>query len=199
MKPSSVAGAISLAALFWCTPLLGQWSVGAEVGADRFWGGSSATTGEHRSFRPYRPTTFGVAFQRKSGRFGLGLRLRYASASLGLEGAEGVIAAKGVFSVYTVSPEVMRHLATVGSVNRLLLHAGPLLEVWTVTDGGSQTRVGVQGALSLCVPLGGRFEGLVTAGAALIPSPFAPDQLADGFERRGLWRRRVGAGLNYRL
>jgi hypothetical protein len=198
MNPS-VTGPMSLAALLWCSPLLGQWMVGAEVGADRFWGGSIATTGQPRSFRPYRPTTFGVAFEHTAGTFGLGLRFRYASASLGLEGEEGVIAAKGVFSVYAVSPEVIHRIATVGAVNRLVLHAGPLLEVWTVTDGGSETRVGMQAALSLCVPLGDRLEGSLMAGAALIPSPFASDQLADGFERRALWRRRIGAGLSYRL
>jgi len=37
------------------------------------------------------------------------------------------------------------------------------------------------------------------AGAALIPSPFGDTQLDPGFERRALWRRGFGVGLDYRL
>jgi hypothetical protein len=51
----------------------------------------------------------------------------------------------------------------------------------------------------LRVPLGARLAGSLTAGTALIPSPFTTDQLDPGFERRALWRRRLAGGLEYRL
>lgn len=191
--------ALVLGFSFWWSPLPGQWVVAGEVGADRFWGGSVERTDESRSFLPYRPTTFGVGFERHAGRFAVALRLRYASASLALEGPEGVVAAKGIFTMYSLSPEVVYRIATVGSVHPLLLHAGPIIEVWGAIDEDSETRVGVQGAVSLKVPLGGRFAGSVLVGAALIPSPFAADQLDSDFERRALWRRRLAGGLEYRL
>lgn len=183
----------------WYRPVSAQWAVTTEVGADRFWGGSIETTEEHRSFRPYRPTTFGLGLERKAGRLGAGLRLRYASASLALEGRDAVAAAKGVFTVYSAAPELMYRIATVGVANQLMLHGGPLLEVWSVLDADTQTRFGVQGAVSLNLPLGGKFAGSLMAGAALIPSPFEEGQLDPPFERRALWRRRVAVGLDYRL
>jgi hypothetical protein len=183
----------------WCGAVLAQWTVGAEVGSDRFWGGSVETTPERRSFRPYRPATFGVSLERRAGRLGAGLRLRYASASLALEGADAVVAAKGIFTVYSAAAEVIYRIISVGSVNQLVLHLGPLFEVWSVVDEDSHTRVGIQGAVSLNLPLGGRFTGSLMAGAALIPSPFGKAQLDPSFERRGLWRRRFAVGLDYRL
>jgi len=200
MRTSLLAGfAALLVSWGWCRPALGQWAVTTEVGADRFWGGSIETTNDRRSFRPYRPTTFGMGLERTAGRLGAGLRLRYASASLALEGSDAVAAAKGVFTVYSAAPEVMYRIATVGAVNQLVLHGGPLLEIWSVLDADTQTRLGVQGAVSLNLPLGGRFAGALTAGAAVMPSPFEEGQLDPPFERRALWRRRFAVGLDYRL
>ncbi len=201
MPSSSVRCTLALALAFsiWSPPLLGQWAVTVEVGSDRFWGGSVEKTGGGRSFRPYRPTTFGLGLERQAGRFALGMRLRYASASLALEGSDGVVAAKGVFTMYGVSPELIYRIASVGKVHPLLLHAGPVFEVWSVIDEASETRVGLQSAVSLTVPLGRKLGGSVMVGVALIPSPFAADQLDQDFERRALWRRRFAAGLEYQL
>ncbi len=191
-------GAMSVASAVRCLPAEGQWFVSVEVGSDRFWGGSEETTPEHRSFRPYRPTTFGVGIARRAARFGVGLGLRYASASLALEGSDALVAAKGIFDVYTAAPEVVYRVTSLGR-NALVLHGGPLFEVWGIPDDDSQTRVGMQAAASLRVPLGGRFAGALSAGVALIASPFTTDQLESGFERRTLWRRRLAGGLEYRL
>lgn len=202
MRTSSTLAAlmgVGLISSTWCGGVLAQWTLGADVGSDRFWGGSIETTAERRSFRPYRPTTFGVRIERREGRLGAGLRLQYASASLALEGADAVVAAKGVFTVYSAAAEVIYRIMSVGSVNQLVLHLSPLFEVWSVIDENSETRVGVQGAVSLNLPLGGRFGGSIMAGAALIPSPFGETQLDPGFERRALWRRRFAVGLDYRL
>ena len=202
MRTSSTLAAligVGLVYSTWCGAVLAQWRLGAEVGSDRFWGGSVETTPERRSLRPYRPTTFGVGLERRVGRLGVGLRLRYASAALALEGTDAIAAVKGVFTVYSVLPEMVYRIAAVGSANQLLVHGGPLFEVWSVVDEDSQTRVGIQGAVSLNLPLGGRFAGSLVAGAALIPSPFGKAQLDPSFERRALWRRRFAVGLDYRL
>jgi hypothetical protein len=47
--------------------------------------------------------------------------------------------------------------------------------------------------------LGGKFSAAITAGIALIGSPFTSQQLVAEFERRPLWRRRFSVGLDYRL
>jgi hypothetical protein len=177
---------------------LGQWTVGVELGADRFWGGSREVAPEHRSFRPYRPTTFGGVLEQRSGRGGVGIRLLYTQASLGLEGNDAVGAVKGVFKVYSASPEVSYRIVSVGSSNQVLLRVGPLFELWRIIGEKSRTRVGVQGAASLGIPLGGSFAGVFSAGAALIPSPFEDGELT-GYDLRALWRRRFAVGLQYRL
>jgi len=192
------AALMSLASGLVCSTVTAQWSVGVAVGADRFWGGSVEGAGLHRSFLPYRPTTVVFGLQRQSGKVALGLRLGYFSASLALEGADGLSAVKGVFTVYNASPELTYQFATI-SANRLMVHAGPVIEVWSIADGGSETRVGGQVALSLGIPLGARLIGSVRAGLGIIPSPFASGKLDANFARRPLWRRQVAAGLSYLL
>ena len=183
----------------WCSTAQGQWAVGLELGSDRFWGSSVETAEPHKSFRPYRPTTFGVGVTRQAGRLGLALHLRYAGASLALEGADAVVAIKGVYNLYHASPELVYRIATLASTTELRLHVGPLFELWRTEGEQSQFRAGVHGAVSLRVPFGGRFAGSLAAGAAITASPLTDEQLLDGYERRALWRRSVAAGLEYRL
>jgi hypothetical protein len=183
----------------WCSSAPCQWAAGLEVGSARFWGSSVETAEPHRSFRPYRPTTFGIGLSRQVGRLGVALHLRYAGASLALEGADAVVAIKGAYKLYHASPELVYRIATLASTTELRLHAGPLLELWRTDGEDSQWRAGVHGGVSLCVPLGGRFAGSLTAGAAVTASPLTDAQLLAGYERRALWRRSVTAGLEYRL
>jgi hypothetical protein len=178
---------------------LGQWALGVELGADRCWGASVESAPERRSFRPYRPTTFGVGIERRHGKLGIAIRLRYSEASLALEGSDALVAVKGVFKVFSATPEISYRIASVGPGNELLLHAGPLFEVWNLVDEESRARIGGQGSVSLNIPLGGRFGGSLSAGAAVMASPFTTDELAPGYDLRALWRRRFAVGLQYRL
>jgi hypothetical protein len=191
--------AVAVISICWCAPLAGQWLVAAEVGAERFWGGSVENAPEHRSFRPYRPTTFGLGLERRTGRWGIGLRLRYMAAGLGLEGRDAVVAVKGVFDVYSAAPEIVYRVVHVGSNNQLLVRGGPLVEAWSFADEESRVRVGIQAGLSFTVPLGSRFAGTITGGVAVSASPFEQDQLLAGYVTRTLWRRGLAARLEYRL
>ena len=199
-KVSTVLAAVTV---LWCSPLHGQWRVGTEVGASRFWGGS--TDGESEtSVRPYRPTTFGIGLERQTARYAAGVQLHYAEASLALEGPDGVVAAEGAFTIVSISPELAVRIATLGPGNELRIHAGPLVEIWDIIDQDSRTRVGAHGSVSLDVPLGGRFGGAVRAGVAATPSPYEEGELdlgnsAPTYDLRTLWRRSVALGLRYRL
>ena len=176
-----------------------HWTAQLEVGADRYWGGSVGLAEEHRSFRPYRPTVFGIGLERRGRSLGVGLDLRYLEASLGLEGTGAVAAVDGVFQVVSLAPELTYHIATLGPVAQLRLHGGPVLEFWDVIDQDARTRLGAQAAASLDIPLGGRFAGSVLFGLAVIPSPFAAEQLGSDYDTSTLWRRRVAGALRYRL
>jgi hypothetical protein len=180
-------------------PACAQWIVGVEVGADRFWGGSVEDAPERRSFHPYRPTTFGLGLERRAGKVGVALQLRYSQASLALEGSDAVVAVKGVFKLLSASPELAYRIASLGPGNELLLHVGPLVEVWSIIDEASRVRIGGQSSLSLAIPLGSKFGAALSAGAALMASPFTRDELEENYDLRALWRRRFAVGLQYRL
>lgn len=200
---AGVAAAILVSAV-WCRSASGQWALTSEVGATRFWGASLDNEGNHTSFRPYRPTTFGLGVERQTGRYTAALHVHYAAASLALEGPEAIISAEGVFTIVSISPELAVRIATLGSGSQVRLHAGPLFERWDIIDEGARTRVGAQGSVSLDVPLGGRFGGVVLAGAAVTPSPYRERELdlgggAPTYDLRTLWRRSFALGLRYRL
>jgi hypothetical protein len=182
-----------------CSTLaLAQWRINLEVGSDRFWGGSRELAGEHRSFRPYRPTVLGLGIDRLRERVGLGLQLLYYDASLGLEGSDAVIAVKGIFTTLSIAPEIHYRLAQLAD-NQLRLHAGPLFEIWGLSDEATRFRAGGQLGMSLDVPLGPRIGGSLLGGAALIASPFNEDELTPEYERAALWRRRLALRITYRL
>jgi hypothetical protein len=176
-----------------------QWSTAIQVGSDRFWGGSTDNTEEHRSFVPYRPSTFSAAVHHRGSRIGLGLRLGYSEAALGLEGSSAVIAAKGVFAIYSIAPDVSYRIATVGAGNLVLLQAGPLLELWDIVDEGTRTRIGGHAGVALLVPISGRFSAILSGSFAILPSPFDEGELPQEFEIKTLWRRGLAGGLEYRL
>jgi hypothetical protein len=201
MRPSALSTFLPVLILSLAAPAhaLAQWSVSLGVESERFWGGSLELGPERKSFRPYRPTVVGVGLERRMGKVGLGLRARYTEASLGLEGRDAVVALKGGFTVVGIAPEISYHIATLGPGNRLVLHAGPLVEFWDPVESDGRTRVGAQGIASLGIPLGGRFGRSVGGSLAFVASPFNSNELIDGYERRALWRRGFAAGLQYQL
>jgi hypothetical protein len=203
MRPTALKVFLAVIALSIGTPASAwsQWSLSLALESDRYWGGSLEldNSPEQKSFRPYRPTVFGVGVEHRTGSVGLGLRARYAEAGLGLEGSGAVVAAKGAFTVVGLAPEMSYQVATLGPGNRLLLHLGPLFEFWHPIDQEWRTRVGVQGAVSLAVPLGGRFGLSIDGNVGVTASPFRADELLDLYDLRPLWRRGISGGIQYRL
>jgi hypothetical protein len=184
------------------TRLVGQWHIGLEVGAVRFWGGSRDDVDGSTSFLPYRPTTLGIGLERQSGRYAFGLQARYAEAGVALVGPEVTVASEGIFTIVGIWPELVARLATVGSNNQLRIHAGPIFEIWDLVDLDSRIRVGAQGSISLDVPLGRRFRGAVAAGGAVTSSPYEEGELDIGggaptYELQALWRRSFALSLHY--
>ncbi len=175
-----------------------QWSVAAEVSAARFWGGSREGEG-NRSYHPYRPTLVGVGIERKGHRVSLGLRGYYAAAGLALEGPDAVVAVKDALDLYGVAAEISVSLKQLTGDAGLMAHAGPMLEVWSLSGESSATRAGVAGAVGLQFGIGGRWSGEVRVGMAVTASPFSRADLEAGFEPRTLWRRAVSGAVRVRL
>ncbi len=186
-------------ALLAATPARAQWTATVGLRATRFSGGAEEeATG--RSLHPYRPTIFQVGIARVGSRVGVGLRIHYASSSLGLEGADAVAAVKNALDIYGASPEVSLRVARVGADGTIRAYAGPILELWKLPDAGSRARLGVAAGVGLEIPFGGRWSGSARVGAAVTPSsPFNEEDLEASFARRTLWRREVSAELGYRM
>jgi hypothetical protein len=128
------------------------------------------------------------------------VRLHYASSSLALEGRDALSAVKDALSVYGAQPFVSLRLSGVGADGVLRVAGGPLVEVWTLADAGSRTRVGAGAAVELIMPFGGRWSGMARMGGAVTPgSPFTRADLDPSLEPRALWRREVAASLQCRL
>lgn len=193
----AVVAAVGLAAA--PAPASAQWTASAGLRAARFSGGAEEpATG--RSLRPYRPTLFEAGLAYARGKFGVGLRLHYASSSLALEGADAVAAVKGALEVYGATPELSARISGLGPQGVLRVSIGPIFEIWKLPDAGSRARVGVAGSVGLDVRFGGKWSGSARLGAAVTPaSPFDEEDLDPSLERRALWRREVSAGLSYRM
>ena len=175
-----------------------QWAVSADVTAARFWGGSQEVEGD-RAFRPYRPTIVGLGIERQMLGMSVGVRGYYASASLGLEGSEAVVAIHNVLDLHGLSLELSRGITALGEAVNLVIYAGPLIEVWDLADESSSTHAGLSASVGLQVALGGQFSGVLKAGAAVTASSFSTTELEVGFESRALWRREVSGRLRYEL
>jgi hypothetical protein len=176
-----------------------QWTLAAEIGSARFWGGSAEVGGD-RSFRPYRPTLVGLGLAYARSNVGVGVHFHYAGSSLALEGKEALVASKGVLDVYGISPEVSLPVTRLGPDVRMRLYAGPLIEVWKLASEISHLRMGAAASVGLEVPLGVRLAGTLRAGMAVTPaSPFAREDLDPSYEPRALWRRTLSTSLAYRL
>jgi hypothetical protein len=176
-----------------------QWTLAAEIGSARFWGGSAEVGGD-RSFRPYRPTLVGLGLAYAQSNVGVGVHVHYAGSSLALEGKEALVASKGVLHLYGISPEVSLPVTRLGPDVRMRLYAGPLIEVWQLANEISHLRMGAAASVGLEVPLGVRLAGTLRAGMAVTPaSPFAREDLDASYEPRALWRRTLSTSLAYRL
>ena len=198
--PSSLARAALFVLLLIAAPFPAgaQWTLSAGIRAPRFSGGATEpATG--RSLLPYRPTMWEVGLERARGSVELGLRLRYASSSLALEGDEAVAVVKDALSVYGIDPEVSFRLGRPGPGVAVRAYAGPTLDIWTLPDAGSRVRLGASAALGLEIPFGRRWAGVARVGGAVTASPFDKEDLEVGLERRTLWRREASATLRYRL
>jgi len=180
----------------------GQWLIGADVTAMWFGGTSHDTSAasDDESFRPHRPTSFGLSVDKRFTKIGVGLRLSYAEAAVADEGDAGFIGLNNFFACYEAAPELSYRVARTGTGAEFRVHGGPLLDLWSVTgEDGLRSRWGAHAAVSVELPFGRHLAGAVRAGGALTPSVFKPGELPPQFVRQTMRRGSVTLGLRYRL
>jgi hypothetical protein len=175
------------------------WGLSADLGMSFFSGTAVDSAG--RSFYPDGRTTLSLRLDRRfgAGRAGLGLALLYAPGGVALTSGDVTAIQGNVMDLYGIAPELSWRLGATARGSSIAAHAGPVLEVWSLSDGGDRTRVGAHGAVSLAWPISDRLAGAVRAGVTLTASPFDAAELPAGFAPRALWRRAVSLALRYRL
>jgi len=182
-------------------PLAAQWSAGAEIGLLGFTGGGADTSaaGAGNVLRPSTGRTYALRVQRQGSTFGFGVSVLYSHTGVGAENDEMVVEAKGTMTLYEVAPEVFVVVARPGAGGALRLHAGALLDRWSLQGYEDRDRGGALAAASLDWPVAGPWTATFRAGVALGSSVFMQDELPDGFATRATWRRSIAAGLQLRL
>ena len=178
-----------------------QWSMGLDIGASHFTGASFDTSagggGAAASLRPQRPLVLALRLERAAARVRVGLGVLRARAGLVAENGTAAAVQKGFFTLLELAPEGSIRLAETGAGTELRLHAGPLVDFWTLEEGDNRTRAGAHAALSAGWPVAGRVTGSLRVAAALTGSVFDAGELPSQLARRAMWRRTVSVGLRY--
>lgn len=179
----------------------GQWRVGVDAGIASFVGTSRDTAGitQNGRYRPLVPAVFGVRIERRAGTVTVGLGVMYATPALALQTDGPSAFVPGSMLHVQAAPEIAATVLTLGTGAALGVHAGPLVEVWTVENEDPRWRVGGQAGLALECPLAARLAAAVTARLGVTPSIFEPGELPPEFERRASWRTSVALGVRYTL
>jgi len=190
----------------------GRWAIGLAVGMSSFSAGTEGldADGQRLEFSPYRPTMWGVAaaYGREGLRFNLAAR--YGEPGLGARGKTVSDQGEQIAGGLVVVPEAY-HLAsfTLGASTRLLrLRGGPALrpslalnlERWTGVGAPTRSVLGGQTGLALEVALTRAFVGTLEGELGYSPaSPFRKEDLPEGFQQRGVWRRTLAGGISWRF
>ena len=166
-----------------------------ELGLARFHGGIRDTSAPPVYIRPFRPTL--VTLRLTGPRFGVALTI--AGAATGYSQGSVSLLQGGDLSLLELAPEFRHPVARTSGGGRLLLHAGPLLDLWRQNGGGTVARIGGHAGATLELPVSGRLGVSVRADAAATGSQLKDTALAADLSQHTLWRTRLGVGAMYRL
>lgn len=179
--------------------LVAQQSAGTrltlELGAARFHGGVRDTSATPVYIRPSRPTL--VTLRLTGARFGLALTI--AGSATGYSQGTIALTQGGDLTLVELAPEVRHSLATTPAGGRLVIHAGPLLDLWKLNGGSSVARAGAHAGASLELPITRRLGLSLRGDAAVTGSQLADIDLTPDLSQHTMWRTRVGIGAGYQL
>ncbi|HEV2290413.1 MAG TPA: hypothetical protein VGR60_01085 [Gemmatimonadales bacterium] len=166
-----------------------------EFGAARFHGGVRDTSAIPVYIRPSRPTL--MTLRLTGARFGVALTI--AGSATGYSQGAIALTQGGDLTLIELAPEVRHSVATTPAGGRLVIHAGPLLDLWKQNGGSSVARAGAHAGASLELPITGRLGLSLRGDAAVTGSQLADADLTPDLSQHTMWRTRVGIGAGYRL
>lgn len=193
-----IPGLVMATNLLLVTPAAAQFGVSAEVGLG-FMGGTDRDTSsaDVGSLRPYRPTQLTIRPEWQFDRVRVGLGLTYATPHMALEGTYTFVSSDSQSAtLLEMAPEVAYRLLRTGTGVSVLLHGGPVVDLWTVF-GEATSEVGGQIALSLEVPLASRVHMVVRGSGIMTSSIFDRNDLPPEVEVQAMRRGTIALGVRY--
>lgn len=177
----------------------GRWRVTGGASQTWFGGGVTDTTGGGLTFGPTPSVAWSLGADHSLGRVRLGLAFSYLSASLQVSGSGVRIVSEDTqLRQYQMAALASIQLLRVGGAGAgFSLAAGPTVDLWTVTDTDSRTRVGALVAAVFAAPITPRWMLLASAAGSLSSSPFNASELPVEFQPSTLLGGRIGIGLRY--
>ncbi|MGB7212510.1 MAG: hypothetical protein WBC97_07775 [Gemmatimonadales bacterium] len=166
-----------------------------EFGMTRFHGGIRDTSSPPVYIRPFRPTL--ITLRLAGPRFGVAVTI--AGAPTGYSQDNIALLQGGDLSLLEIAPEVRTSVARTTTGGRLMVHAGPLFDLWRPDGGSSVARFGGHAGATLELPVSGRFGVSIRGDAAVSGSQLADTDLSPDLSQHTMWRTRLGIGAVYRL
>ena len=177
------------------TPLSGQWTLSPEVGLTAFGGTGRDSSGLRVG--PTRASVLALRFGRESPRVGFGVRVLTGLTGFGASDGDLTVIQEHQLRLVEIAGVLSRPVARVGISSRLVVEAGPVLDIWTPQGGSSRTRVGAVLAAVWILPVTARLDAALRVEGTLTGSLVDPADVPAGAERRATWRRGVGFGLRW--
>ncbi|HET7024812.1 MAG TPA: hypothetical protein VFI39_06400 [Gemmatimonadales bacterium] len=195
MRRMILGGALLLAPVALSAQQRGGTRLTLEFGMTRFHGGVRDTSSPPVYIRPFRPTL--VTLRLAGPRFGIAVTI--AGAPTGYSQGSIALLQSGDLSLLEIAPEVRTSVARSTAGGRLVVHVGPLLDLWKSDLGGSVARFGGHAGATLELPVSGRMGVSLRGDAAVTGSQIADDALSPDLSQHTMWRTRFGIGAVYRL
>lgn len=133
------------------TALAGQWSLAPEVGLTAFSGTGRDSAGLRVG--PTRSTALALRLGWASPRVGVGLRVMTGSTGFGASDGDLTVIQEHQLRLVEVAGLVSWRVARVGTASRLVLEAGPALDIWSPEQSSTRSRVGAVAALVWAFPV----------------------------------------------
>lgn len=191
-----------LACLAWPDLAAGQarWTLTAELGATTFSSAAHDTSSPPFQLRAFRPISYSLRLTREGRRVGMALGLSYLPSALAGTVEEIAFVQGGQLELFEIAPEVRWILGTTSAGATVVLHTGPIVDVWGVAGGERRLRAGGSVGATLALPLTERWRFDVRSDLALTRSFLTAEEEAPDLTRtKSMRRARLALGLARRL
>lgn len=180
-------------------PAAAQWGIAVDVHRTGFGGTSYDTSagGTQASFRPGNTPAVTLRVDRRLGRAGVALGVRYSRSAIVLDAADFFAGFHDEAAAIEAAPEVRIRLVRTHPGATIHVFAGPVIGVWMLRDQGTRSVVGALAGLMGEFPVLDRLVLEARVGGGLTGSLFRAGELPPVFERRPTTRFEIGLGLRY--